>query len=83
MPAGTILGLFNKVSFLRLKVDTHTCTSCGMCSQACPVDLDVPHQPNSPECIRCLKCVKACADHCIRYEFPLDPREREGARTAP
>ncbi len=80
-PLGAILGLFNKTSFLRLKVDTSACTSCGLCNQACPVDLDVPREPNSPECIRCLKCVKACSERCIRYEFPLDPRREEQART--
>ena len=79
-PLGAILGLFNRVSFLRLKVDRSTCDSCGRCSQACPVDLDVPKQPNSPDCIRCLKCVKACPESCIRYEFPpkVSPVPYEG-----
>ena len=69
-PLGAVLGLFNKVSLLRLKVDMSKCTVCGNCSQACPVDLDVPKRPNSPDCIRCFKCVKACPESCIRYEFP-------------
>ena len=79
-PLGAILGLFNKVSFLRLKIDNNACTACGRCSQTCPVDLDVPKRPNSPECIRCLKCVKVCPESCIHYEFPLrvSPRPYEG-----
>ena len=70
-PLGAILGLFNKISLFRLTVDSDRCLSCGTCSQACPVDLDVPRQPNSPECIRCLKCVKACESKCVDYQFPL------------
>ncbi|MCE5254674.1 MAG: 4Fe-4S binding protein [Actinomycetia bacterium] len=68
-PLGAILGLFNKISLLRLTVDHRRCLSCGSCSRACPVDLDVPTQPNSPECIRCLKCIKACDAGCIGYRF--------------
>lgn len=73
-PLGAILGLFNKVSILRLKVDATKCQTCGACSQSCPVELDVPHQVNSPDCIRCLKCVKACEQGCVSYEFPLPGR---------
>jgi ferredoxin len=69
-PVGAILGLFNKVSFFRLKVDAHRCTACGKCEKACPIDIDVPARPNGPDCIRCLKCVKACPEGCIGYEFP-------------
>jgi ferredoxin-type protein NapH len=79
-PLGAILGLFNKVSFLRLKVDGSKCKACGDCSKACPVDIDVPARPNSPDCIRCLKCVKACEESCIDYEFwtGVSPRAAEG-----
>ena len=79
-PLGAILGLFNKVSFLRLKVDRSKCDACGHCSEACPVDLDVPKRPNSPDCIRCLKCVRACPGSCIQYEFPpkMSPAPYEG-----
>jgi ferredoxin-type protein NapH len=80
-PLGAILGLFNKVSLLRLTVDSNKCLSCGTCSRACPVDLDVPKRPNSPECIRCLKCVKACEAGCIGYDFPLHGREARSTVT--
>jgi len=73
-PLGALLGLFNKVSLLRLRVDSSRCTACGECSRVCPVDLDVPKRPNSPECIRCLKCVAACRVGCLDYEFPLHGR---------
>jgi len=78
-PLGALLGLFNKISFLRLKIDQSRCTSCGSCSRACPVELDVPTQANSPECIRCLKCVKACQVGCLDYQFPLHESRPEPA----
>lgn len=70
-PLGAILGLFNRISLLRLSVDATNCTSCNDCDRSCPVGLDVRRQPNSPDCIRCLKCVKACRQGCLGYEFPL------------
>ncbi len=83
-PLGAILGLFNRVSILRLNVNAAKCEACGNCSQACPVQLDVPKHPNSPDCIRCLKCVKACEQGCIEYQFPLRPRRAEpGAARQP
>ncbi len=75
-PLGAILGLFNKVSLLRLSVDTGQCTSCGNCVAVCPVDIDPRRRPNSPDCIRCLKCAKACEADCIHYEFGAGGRLR-------
>jgi ferredoxin-type protein NapH len=82
-PLGAILGLFNKVSLLRLTVDSDRCASCGDCSRACPVALEVPRRPNSPDCIRCLKCVKTCERGCLDYEFPLLSRPPRSEQPAP
>jgi ferredoxin-type protein NapH len=85
-PLGALLGLFNRVSLLRLSVDRQRCASCGRCSQVCPVELAVPRHPNSPDCIRCLKCVKVCEAGCLAYELPLlrpqgrTTRQKTGAR---
>lgn len=79
-PMGALLGLFNRVSLLRLRVDHSRCLSCGSCSRACPVELDVLREANSPECIRCLKCVKACDAAALDYQFPL---HRSGMSTEP
>lgn len=68
-PLGAILGLFNKVSMFRLRLEEARCTSCGNCEQACPIDVRVRQSPNSPGCIRCLKCISACKEGCLTYEF--------------
>lgn len=75
-PLGALLGLFNKVSFFRLKIDESTCIDCGRCREVCPVDLEVTRRPNSPECIRCLKCIKACPTESLCYVFPTKSRPR-------
>jgi len=74
-PLGALLGLFNRVSLLRLTVDSVRCTSCEKCDSVCPMELDVRRESNSVECIRCLKCVKSCEAGCIGYEHPLVRRD--------
>ena len=59
-PLGAIYGFFNKVSIVKIKVNTEKCNGCERCKKACPMDL-VPYlETNSPECIRCFSCVFSC-----------------------
>ena len=57
-PLGAIFGLFNKISIMKLKVNTKDCKSCHNCSDSCVVDLNVGDDPNDSTCVRCLKCLK-------------------------
>ncbi len=62
-PLGAILGLFNKVSLIKLKYDPDTCVECGACKTICPTGVsffDGTHSPNSPSCIRCFRCYSIC-----------------------
>lgn len=54
-PLGTILSVFNKISFYHLEVKP-TCPSCSLCKTKCPVNIEVNEDPNSPHCIRCHEC---------------------------
>lgn len=65
-PLGAIYGLFNKVSFLRYKVEETKCTKCGACQKACKLDIKVYESPNSLACIRCGECKKACPNKAIK-----------------
>lgn len=58
-PLGAIYSLFNRFSFLHLRVDSR-CTKCNHCQDVCPVEINVYENPNSTECIRCLECT-SCA----------------------
>ena len=68
-PLGAIYSLFNKVSFLDIKVENSKCIGCSQCSKACKMDIDVCKTPNHPECIRCGDCIKACPKDAIHYRF--------------
>lgn len=80
-PLGAILGLFNKVSLLRVSVDSGECVACGNCVAACPMGIDIRRSSNSPECIRCLKCAKVCEGDCISYQFGSTQRAPDSVRS--
>lgn len=65
-PLGAFYALFNKMSLCRLTVDKAACTSCGACTKACKMDVEVFLHPNHAECIRCGDCIRACPHHAIR-----------------
>ena len=68
-PLGAIYSLFNKISFLSIKVEDDKCVGCHQCTKVCKMDVDVIKSPNHPECIRCGACMKACPKDAIHYQF--------------
>ena len=70
-PLGAFYALFNRVSLFQMKVDKNKCVSCGKCTRACKMDVDVTKTPNHTECIRCGMCIRACPTNaiCFRYSF--------------
>ena len=60
-PLGAILGLFNRVAVVRLKVDDRMCTSCGACKSVCQIGLAPEKQLDDPLCIRCMQCTRCDA----------------------
>ena len=64
-PLGALYGLFNKISFLGVKVDNHKCTNCGLCVNQCK--LDIKHVGDH-ECINCGECVSECPTGAIRWK---------------
>ncbi|MBQ9762442.1 MAG: 4Fe-4S binding protein [Oscillospiraceae bacterium] len=74
-PLGALYGLFNKISWLGVKMDNSKCTNCGLCVGTC--DMDIRHVGDH-ECISCGKCVNVCPTNAISYKGPkilLAPNE--------
>lgn len=58
-PLGTIYGLFNRFSLVRLRWEASKCTHCRKCQEICPMEIAVWEGENTGHCIRCLDCT-AC-----------------------
>lgn len=69
-PVGAILAPFNKISFIHVEVDRKKCVHCNLCSEVCPMGIDVPNMHRDPECILCGKCVTACPHNVISFHKP-------------
>jgi len=73
---------------LVLKADPSACSSCGACTRACPMSLDVAGLVGSGriaegECVLCGSCADACPKGAIRFGFGRDrSRSREAVISA-
>lgn len=59
---------------LRLRAEPASCRSCGKCTEACPMGLDVQSLAEAgamehAECTLCGSCVDSCPHATIRYSF--------------
>ena len=68
-PLGAFYSLFQRFSFLQLRVDREKCVDCGKCVRDCPMGVDVLRSPNSPECIRCGGCADSCPTKALKFTF--------------
>ena len=68
-PLGALYGLFNKISFYRIKIDSEKCIGCAACHKACKLDIPVWKNPDSMDCIRCGECKTACPHSAISTTF--------------
>lgn len=64
-PLGALYGLFNKISVFGVKVEKSKCTSCGLCTAKC--QMDVRHVGDH-ECINCGECMSVCPTGAIRWK---------------
>jgi polyferredoxin len=61
-PFGAASGLLGKLSPISIKREAEACTSCKICTKACPMGLQVHTATviTSVDCISCLECVGEC-----------------------
>lgn len=77
-PLGAASGLVGAFSPVRIQRITDACTSCGICTRACPMGLPVATSDRivSPDCNACLECVGACPQAGaleLRFGLPVLP----------
>jgi ferredoxin len=68
-PVGTLLGLFSKLSVLRIKIDESKCSKCGLCSVRCKsscIDF-LKYDVDVSRCVNCFNCVSVCPDKAIYF----------------
>jgi len=70
-PMGAILSLFNRVSFLRLRLDASRCAGCSDCANSCPMGLDPHTEHDSHNCIKCGACAEACTFSALSLGYGL------------
>jgi len=66
-PMGAFLAPLSKLGAFRVRKDGDTCTSCGMCDSACPMNISVSQTESvtSMECINCMECVSSCPENSL------------------
>ena len=74
-PLGALYGLFNKLSFFGIKVDTHKCIDCNRCAVKCLLDVK---RPGDGECISCGQCIGVCPTQAIVWKGPKLLRKCSG-----
>jgi polyferredoxin len=71
-PLGTIISLFNKVSWVKLKVNRDKCDGCDRCSSVCQMSLDPQRNGlRSIDCIKCLDCDQECETFAIKVKLRI------------
>jgi len=70
-PVGTLLGIFSRFSFFRIRMDEKACTSCGLCAKECKAGcIDVKEKKvDFSRCVACFDCFGACPEHGIGYRM--------------
>lgn len=64
-PLGAILGFFNKIALIGVKLDKNKCIDCGACLQECKMDIK---HVGDHECINCGKCIPVCPTKAISWK---------------
>lgn len=61
-PLGAVSGLLGKLSPVYIKREAEACTSCKICTNSCPMGLQVhtARTITSVDCVSCLECVGDC-----------------------
>ena len=70
-PMGAFLGLFHRISFVRVVHVGEACRECGKCERDCPMGIDLADDSFlvQSQCIRCSRCVKFCPSGARQWQL--------------
>lgn len=79
-PIAWISGWLNRISFFRIRLNTETCKTCGICDKQCYIVAMEPKKYSlyKPElakpgtsytCSKCLQCVASCPNGSLKYKI--------------
>lgn len=74
-PMGALLSLFNRVSFLKLKLNKARCSGCNVCTTECPMGIEPHVQYDNHNCIKCGRCVDSCHLGALSMDFSVKGSE--------
>ena len=78
-PLGALYGLFNKISFFGVKLDSSKCINCNLCINKCKMDIS---HVGDGECISCGECVNVCPTNAISWKgFKASPENTKHNRS--
>lgn len=68
-PVGTILSFFARFSWLRVRIDTSKCNSCGLCARNCKASCidSKNHRVDYSRCVVCGDCIGKCRQQAITF----------------
>ncbi len=72
-PYGALLGLFSRISPIKIRRNTTTCIDCDLCDKVCPSYLPVASSGSisSEECLACQQCTAVCpVKDCLKFSAP-------------
>ena len=75
-PLGALLGIFSRVSILRLGKDHDKCTNCRLCTKGCQgAASPMPGEEwENAECLTCFNCFDTCPEGALSFGLGLSPK---------
>ena len=75
-PLGALLGIFSRLSILRLEKYTEKCTQCNLCVKHCQGAASPrPDQKwETAECHMCFNCHNVCPEEALAFRFSWTPK---------